>query len=187
MNIMKKAVVGLALTIAGIALAGCSVGFTPDGDQEPTIQEPDAGGASTADGAASGDGAEAGASDDQASTDEGEPTAPDATASGIWDRFAGNTTTVTCPDGALTIDAPSSIVHVTGACADLTVTGAGSVVLADSVDTLTVSAVSAMVAVDSVAHIIATEDSVSALVEWSQGQPSIVDDGTLTVVNQVVR
>lgn len=168
MNKTSLALAGATLTLL-VALTGCSVGFTPVGQN------------------ASAEPVAPAAEPNKAASSEA-PSVPDtpsdAAQTNVREQYAAVASAVTCPGGALTIDAVGSVVHVVGECADLTITGTGTVVLADTVTTLTVAAVAVVVSVTEVSTISVTDESTSAVVQWRDGTPDIIDDGSFSVITQ---
>lgn len=188
--------IALVLGLTVLGLTGCSVGFTPESPAGAGAGAEAGAGARAGAGAGAGAGTDAGAATGApdatadadgagASGDTVTDAGPSAAFGDIRSKFVALSSSVTCPDGSLVIDQVAAVVHVTEPCEAITVTGSSAVVIAEKVGTLTVSSTAALVSVAEVSSIVVTEDSVSSIVQWSAGDPSIVDDGMVSSIAKV--
>lgn len=180
MRTPKTALAVLAILIAGVGLTGCSIGFTPDGARATQLARPTA--TPTADPTEASPTIES-KPDDSSATES--PTAVGTTITAARERLRASANRVSCPGGTLDVSSTAAVVRLDEPCDDLTVSGTGAVVFADTVGTLTVAAPAAVVAVESATTVTITEEAVGAVVGWSDGQPSVADHGTASVVGPI--
>ncbi|WP_454296847.1 hypothetical protein [Salana multivorans] len=88
---------------------------------------------------------------------------------------------VTCDGGELELSTPGTVVRVIDPCERLVVSGAGSVVVAETVGELVVEII-AVVHVASASLIEVTSDAAGAHVTWGSGTPSVTNDAPVAVV-----
>lgn len=171
----RTLLVGAAAATAAAAilgLTGCTLDFLPQQDRQaeqdrkteapaesqPPITEPD-GDASGGDGSGSG-----------------ENPAPLAAGSQARADYAGSVErTISCPGGALDIADISSVIALDSDCTDITVSGAGTVLLASNIDRLTVIGVDNIVFVDRLGSLDVSGQG--NVVAWEDGSPTVANTG----------
>lgn len=168
------ALVLAATALVALGLAGCTVSFQPAGsDPTPSAPASDSEKPSS-DGADPGDEAtDPGGEDGQ--TPNGD--APAATRE-HWQQRVSQI--VSCVDGRADITADATALEVTADCDTVTIAGAGVIVLAQKVGSLTVTA-------DASTVIVAEADTIDVTgvgneVRWESGEPTVSDTGTMNVV-----
>ncbi|MBO9627456.1 MAG: DUF3060 domain-containing protein [Microbacterium sp.] len=90
------------------------------------------------------------------------------------------TTTMPCPDGPLTTD--GAVVRVEGPCPDLVIEIDAGAVIADDVDTLTLSGSGTTVYVDRVKSLTVTGSASSVF--WAGETPTVTDRGAANVLRR---
>ncbi|KZE88654.1 DUF3060 domain-containing protein [Microbacterium sp. TNHR37B] len=163
-----------ALGAVSLGLAGCTVSFEPAREKpSPAASAP----TGTQTGADPAD-------PDPSATDAGNggtETDPAAAARATRDHWQSRVSgVVSCVDGRADVTADATVLQITDDCDTVTVEGAGVVVLARQVGTLTVGA-------DASTVIVAGADAVEVTgvgneVFWESGSPVVSDTGTMNVV-----
>ncbi|QIM17185.1 DUF3060 domain-containing protein [Leucobacter insecticola] len=162
-----RALIALATLTAAVSLVGCSV------DAKPETPAPKP---ATSDSPSSNTQKETvDENSDSNSSDS------DTSASGLRaDYLDAVTRTEDCASGSVSIGSSGEVVQIQGSCASVTVSGDGSVVLADDVDSLTVSGTGAVVITKKLGAV--TASGIGNVVSWTNGSPTISDSGTGNVI-----
>lgn len=161
----SAALVAVGLLTA-VGLTGCGLEFIPDAGQEKsaekapdrtpstdrTPEEPDASGSPAAEGGTGGE------------------------APGRADLAAAVERMVSCPGGAIDIADVGSVLQLDSDCPSVTVSGSGTVVLAENVDALTVTGIGVTVYVRQLGS--ASVSGSGNIVTWESGSPVIDNVGT---------
>lgn len=187
--------------LATLTLAGCSVGFTGSTGEGKSGQTDSSDGASSADGVSAAEGADGadgadGASDAATSDVPAAEELPDPSVStgdaevtallrDASENLGFAATTMSCPGGSLTIDGVGVVVRISEPCENLTVSGAGSLIMAGDVTNLTVSGVGTMVAVASAGTVTFSGAPTGAVVGWETGTPTVTGAGTGILAGQI--
>ena len=200
MTIARTTLGATLALLATLTLAGCSVGFTGSASAGKSDSSDSADGANPADGASSAEGADgadgasdAATSDVPAAAESSDPTEStgNAEVTALLREASMNVgfaaTTMSCPGGSLTIDGVGVAVRISEPCENLTVSGAGSLVMAGDVTNLTVSGVGTMVAVVSADTITFSDEPTGAVVGWDSGTPTVTGDGIGILAGQIVK
>ncbi|WP_217180535.1 DUF3060 domain-containing protein [Streptomyces sp. AC495_CC817] len=170
MRVKKVVVVSTLLLLAG-SLAGCSISVVDPADA-----------ASPTTGSHSTSRPETPAP--EASTSDTDDAAPSGFSAAAEERreilIAAATTTMPCPDGPLTID--GSVVRVEGSCAELVIEIDAGAVVADDVESLTLSGSGTDVYVDSVTTLTVTGSASTVL--WAGATPTVHESGAANVLRK---
>ncbi|MFT4280450.1 DUF3060 domain-containing protein [Microbacterium sp.] len=162
-----------ALGAVSLGIAGCTVSF------EPAREKPSPAASAPVDTQSGTDPA----GTDPAETDAGDgaetdPAAAERATRAHWQsRVSG---VVSCVDGRADVTADATVLEITDDCDIVTVEGAGVVVLARQVGTLTVGADASTVIVAGAGAVEVT--GVGNEVFWESGSPVVSDTGTMNVV-----
>ncbi len=162
-----------ALSAVSLGVAGCTVSF------EPARDKPSPAHSAPVDAQSGTDPADP----DPAETDAGDGTETDpaaterATRAHWQSRVSG---VISCVDGRADVTADATVLEITDDCDTVTVEGAGVVILARQVGTLTVGADASTVIVAGAEAVEVT--GVGNEVFWESGSPVVSDTGTMNVV-----
>lgn len=159
--------IGALAFIGTSALSSCSLGFTPDKTDSKTSE-------STAD-----DTPKMTKDDEDADAEDLDDDAP-ADGTTRADLEGSVDTRLECPGGTAKIGQIGKVVELGSDCAKVTVTGAGTVVLAQNIDRLTVDATAATVFVKQLGSVDATGQG--NLVTWESGSPAVSDSGVANTI-----
>lgn len=143
-----------------VALAGCTLAFTPELPDPPSLAPTSA---------------PSPAAGDSGNDDGDEPDSPETIPSIRQEYSEQVQRSLSCPGDAITISDSGAVIELVDDCASVTVSGAGTVVLAQVVGTLTVTATSAIVIVASADSV--TTEGTANLVRWESGSPVVIDTG----------
>lgn len=162
----------LLMLVLAPALSGCSVSvIAPSSEGAPTKQTPSS--------STSGDeGSDADEDEDAAPASS--PPSGQSSESQREALLAAASTTMSCPDGPLTSD--GDIVRIEGPCADLVIEIDAGAVIADDVDTLTLSGSGTTVFVENVKTLRVTGSASSVF--WTGSTPDVTDDGAANILKQ---
>lgn len=95
------------------------------------------------------------------------------------------TTQDNCSDGSVEISRQASIVAITANCENVTVSGSGSIVVAQNVTDLKVNAAGVVVLTKDLKSVVVSSDSAGVLVLWEEGSPSVEDASTGSIVRKL--
>lgn len=173
---IRSSAVVAAVIAASFGLTGCGIGFTPASDDarddasasRPQSQEATP---APADDSSIGDDDADAAGDDDAADDPSDD--DDVTRDALE---AAVEKTVGCPGGVLDISDSGSVIDIDSDCAEVTLSGSGTSVLADDIDSLIVTGTGITVFVDRLGALEVT--GIGNLVEWDSGSPAPSDTGT---------
>lgn len=167
---------------AALGLAGCSIGFIPQQDEEQRSAAPTPEADAPATGADGGTGslgtdnvddADLDADDlDDLDDDDLDDDADDLTRDKLE---AAVQKTITCPNGSVDIADIGSVIELDDDCAKVEVSGSGTVLLADDIDALTVTGTGIVVYADEVRRITVTGSDNA--ITWEDGKPQVRDTG----------
>lgn len=163
-SLRRVALASAALVVASTALTGCALDFIPDVSGEG---KPDA--------------AEQSPSPRAPEPAETDDTDTATTASGREHYLERVERTISCPDGTLDIADIAGIIALDSDCADITVSGSGTVLLANSIDRLSVVGVNNEVFVGSLGSLDVSGSGNT--VTWEGGSPTVTNTGVNNEMN----
>lgn len=169
-SLRRIAFASAALVAASTALTGCALDFIPDsaGEQQSQTAEPKR--------------TETTAPQQAPAEDTTQSPEPGTDAAMDRDSYADAVErTVSCPGGALDVADIGSVIALDSDCTDITVSGSGTVLLASSIDRLTVVGVDNAVFVDQLGSLDVTGHG--NVVTWQGGSPTVANTGINNELN----
>lgn len=160
----------LLMLVLAPALSGCSV----------SVIDPSSEGAQTEQAPPSSTSGDDGSDADEDAAPASTPPSGQSSESQREALLAAASTTMSCPDGPLTSD--GDIVRIEGPCADLVIEIDAGAVIADDVDTLTLSGSGTTVFVENVKTLRVTGSASSVF--WTGSTPDVTDDGAANILKR---